>query len=124
MYRIVFITLLIVLNVILSFCIPTLLLFGYLRCIHLSHVKATDGTKVEFVDPPLDSEIGERVHIDGLSTAAEPLSAAQVKKRKVFDIVAKNMKTDENGIATWEGKAICTKAGQCRAATLAGAAIS
>jgi hypothetical protein len=47
-----------------------------------------------------------------------------MKKKKIFDNVAKSLKTDECGVATWEGKVIKTSSGQCAAATLVGAPIS
>ena len=78
--------------------------------------------KVELVSPPADSQIGERVFIDGLS--GEPLSSAQMKKKKVWDTVAKDLKTGENGVATWDGKEIKTSVGVCSAASLVGAPIS
>ena len=82
--------------------------------------KAED--KVELVLPPDDAPIGERVFVDGLE--GEPISAAQVKKRKTMDAVAKKLKTIEGGVATWDGKAIKTSAGECKAASLVGAPIS
>ena len=84
--------------------------------------KSEDGTKVELVTPPEGSKVGERVFIEGLS--GEPSSSAQMKKKKIFDSVAKTLKTGENGVATWDGKEIKTSAGVCAAATLVGAPIS
>ncbi len=84
--------------------------------------KSEDGTKVELVCPPDGAKVGERVTIDGLT--GEPISSAQMKKKKVFDTVAKSLKTGEGGVATWEGKVIKTIAGACGAATLVGAPIS
>ena len=84
--------------------------------------KAEDGSKVELVCPPENATIGERVFIDGLS--GEPVSSAQVKKKKVWESVAKGLKSIEGGVATWEGKEIKTNAGVCKAASLAGAPIS
>jgi len=84
--------------------------------------KGDDGAKVELVTPPEDAAVGERVFIDGLS--GDPFSSAQVKKKKVWDTVAKKFKTNDEGVATWDGKEIKTSAGPCSAATLAGAPIS
>ena len=84
--------------------------------------KSVDGTKVELVTPPEDAKIGERVFIDGVT--GDPATSAQMKKKKIFDNVAKSLKTDECGVATWEGKVIKTSAGQCAAASLVGAPIS
>lgn len=74
------------------------------------------------MSPPSDATIGERVYIDGLS--GEPLSSAQMKKKKVWDSVSKGLKTGENGVATWDGKEIKTSTGVCSAPSLVGAPIS
>lgn len=84
--------------------------------------KSEDGTKVELISPPEDAQVGERVFIEGL--VGEPFSAAQMKKKKVFEEVAKTLKTGEGGVATWDGKVLMTSAGPSAAATLVGAPIS
>ena len=84
--------------------------------------KAEDGSKVELITPPEGSTVGERVTIEGLT--GEPISAAQLKKRKTWEAVAKELKTGEGGVATWQGKTIQTAAGPCKAASLVGAPIS
>ena len=84
--------------------------------------KSEESNKVELIEPPADAVIGERVFIEGLT--GEPISAAQVKKRKTWVAVAKELCTDDAGVATWNGKPIQTKAGPCKAASLAGAPIS
>jgi methionine--tRNA ligase beta chain len=78
--------------------------------------------KVELVTPPAGSKVGERVFIDGLS--GEPFTSTQVKKKKTWEAVAKDLKTGEGGVATWGGKVIKTSAGPCSAASLVGAPIS
>jgi len=83
--------------------------------------KSEDG-KAELVTPPEGSQVGERVFIEGLE--GEPFSAAQVKKKKTWANVAKDLKTGEGGVATWQGKTIQTAAGPCTAATLVGVPIS
>lgn len=48
--------------------------------------------------------IGERVFIEALT--GEPVSSTQVKKKKkkkIWDNVAKNLRTVPGGVATWEG---------------------
>ena len=84
--------------------------------------KSEDGTKVELVTPPDDAKIGERVFIDGLS--GDPVTSAQMKKKKVFDTVAKKLRTGEGGVATWDGQIIKTCEGPCAAASLVDAPIS
>jgi len=84
--------------------------------------KEGNGGKVELISPPENAKIGERVFVEGVS--GEPLSSAQIKKKKVWDTVAKCLKTGEGGIAMWEEKAIMTTAGACSATSLVGAPIS
>mmetsp|Transcript_19466 Transcript_19466/g.39660 ORF Transcript_19466/g.39660 Transcript_19466/m.39660 type:complete len:784 (+) Transcript_19466:133-2484(+) len=83
--------------------------------------KSPDG-KVELVTPPADAPVGERVFIDGLS--GEPFSSTQMKKKKTWEAVSKDLKTGEGGVATWDGQEIQTSAGICAAASLVGAPIS
>lgn len=84
--------------------------------------KAEDGSKVELITPPVDAQVGERIFIDGLS--GDPSSSAQVKKKKIWDKVAKGLKTGDGGLATWDGKEIKTSAGPCKAESLVGVPIS
>lgn len=84
--------------------------------------KAEDGSKVELITPPSDAQVGERVFIDGLT--GDAASSAQVKKKKIWDKVAKGLKTGDGGIATWDGKEIKTSAGPCKAESLVGVSIS
>jgi methionyl-tRNA synthetase len=84
--------------------------------------KSTDGKKVELVSPPADAPIGERVFIDGLS--GEPHTSAQVKKKKIWENVAKSLKTVSGGVASWDGKVIQCATGPCTVASLVDAPIS
>jgi methionine--tRNA ligase beta chain len=84
--------------------------------------KAEDGSKVELIDPPAGAAVGERVFIEGLT--GDPLSAAQVKKRKTWEAVTKGLRTGDGGVATWEDKTILASTGACSAASLVGAQIS
>jgi methionyl-tRNA synthetase len=78
--------------------------------------------KVELVTPPDDAPIGERVFIDGLT--GEPATSAQVKKKKIWETVAKELRTTEQNVASWEGKEILTTTGKCTVLTLKGAPIA
>jgi len=84
--------------------------------------KTEDGSKVELIDAPADAPIGERVFIEGLM--GEPVSSTQVKKKKVWETVSKDLKTGEGGVATWNGQEIKTSVGVCKAASLVGVSIS
>lgn len=70
--------------------------------------------KVELVGVPDGSEVGERVFIPGLS--GEPVSSAQVKKKKIWSSVSKSLKADAEGSLVWEGEGggtVQTKKGKC-----------
>lgn len=76
---------------------------------------------VEFVDPPAGAAVGERVFIDGDS--GEPVGPSNMKKKKIFEKVAKQLKTNGDRTACWNGKPVMTSAGACTAPTLADAFI-
>ena len=77
---------------------------------------------VEFVDPPADAKIGERIFFEGLT--GEPVSAAQVAKKKVWENCAPLMHTKDDKVACWEGKPMMTSAGPCTAPRVAGGAVN
>jgi aminoacyl tRNA synthase complex-interacting multifunctional protein 1 len=86
----------------------------------LCAAKTLDGAeRVEFVEPPADASIGEVISFQDLP-APEPISAAQVEKRKVFAAASEKMMTNESKIAVWDGHAFMTSAGPCTTKTIAG----
>jgi len=86
-------------------------------------VLAAKGTdKVELVCPPEGSVVGERVYIEGVS--GEPYSSQQMKKKKTWDIVAKELKSDGEKQMTWQGGVVRTKVGPCAVASLVDSMIS
>lgn len=78
--------------------------------------------RVEFIEPPADAKVGERVFIS--SESGDPLSPAQLKKQKVWEKAAVDLLTDAQGVATYKGEPIQTSAGPCRAKSLVTAHIS
>ena len=72
-----------------------------------------DHTKVEFAAPPEGAKIGERVTFEGIT--GEPEAENKVAKKKMFEKLAPDLKTDENGLVTWKGKKSVTSAGSCKA---------
>ena len=73
--------------------------------------KSADG-KVEFVTPPEDAPVGERIVLEGVPSS-EPYSASQVKKYKVWEkLLAPHLTTDADGVATWQGCPLLTSAGK------------
>lgn len=72
---------------------------------------SADG-KVEFVEPPDDAAIGERVTVDGYD--GEPATENQVIKKKMLEKIFPDLKTDAYGIATYKGVPLSTSAGPCK----------
>lgn len=95
--------------------------FGMVLC---AKEAAADGTeKVEFVEPPAGAPIGEVVTFEGLPKP-EPLSGAQVEKKKVFLACLEGLKTTDAGLAAWNGNVFTTTAGPCKTKTIKGGAMS
>ena len=72
-----------------------------------------DHTAVEFAVPPEGAKIGERVTFEGFD--GEPEAQNKVAKKKIFQTLAPDLKTDENGMVNWKGAKSVTSAGQCKA---------
>lgn len=53
-----------------------------------------------------------------------PPIPSQVKKKKAFEDLAQHLRTDDNKIATYQGKPITTSAGACTADNVAGGSLS
>ncbi|KAL4147165.1 hypothetical protein PRNP1_010921 [Phytophthora ramorum] len=78
---------------------------------------------VQFVEPPADAVVGERVTIAS-EASGEPLSAAQMKKQKALEKISPDFLTDTKCVATYKGEQIMTSAGPCRVKSLVKAFIS
>eukprot|EP00554_Chaetoceros_debilis_P008682 CAMPEP_0194102242 /NCGR_PEP_ID=MMETSP0150-20130528/2866_1 /TAXON_ID=122233 /ORGANISM="Chaetoceros debilis, Strain MM31A-1" /LENGTH=584 /DNA_ID=CAMNT_0038789135 /DNA_START=196 /DNA_END=1946 /DNA_ORIENTATION=+ len=70
-----------------------------------------DGSKVEFIEPPADAEIGERVMVDGFD--GEPATENQVIKKKMLNAIFPDLSTNSQGIACYKGEPLSTSAGPC-----------
>lgn len=70
-----------------------------------------DGSKVVFVDPPEDAAIGERVMVAGYD--GEPATENQILKKKMLDVIFLDLKTNEDGVATYKGTPLTAGSGQC-----------
>jgi aminoacyl tRNA synthase complex-interacting multifunctional protein 1 len=77
---------------------------------------------VRFVEPPHDAKIGERVVVDGCEGA--PGSESQVAKKKVLESVFPYLRTDGDGVASYNGLPLSTSAGRCTCLALPNSAIS
>merc|ERR1712087_1059195 len=65
-----------------------------------------DGSKVEFIEPPADAKIGERVMVNGFD--GEPATENQILKKKMMNTIFPDLKTNSEGIATYQGEALST----------------
>ena len=72
-----------------------------------------DHTCVEFIDPPPNAKIGERVCFEGFKGEPEPPN--KIAKKKIFESLAPNLKTDSNGVCIWKGALSQTTDGPIRA---------
>jgi len=70
-----------------------------------------DGSKVVFVDPPEDAAIGERVLCSGYD--GEPATENQVLKKKMLDAIFPDLKTNEDGVASYKGLPLTAGSGKC-----------
>ena len=81
------------------------------------------GGKVEFVIPPADAAIGDRVTCPGFD--GEPATENQVVKKKILQAVLPDLAVDAEGVARYRGDApLETEAGPCRAESLTNVPIS
>lgn len=83
---------------------------------------ASSDNQVEFISPPHDAKLGERVFV--ASESSDPLSAAQMKKQKILEKVLPFLTTDENCIAKFKSEPFQTTAGPCASTSLINATIS
>jgi len=80
---------------------------------------APDGSAVEILEPPADSEVGERIGLKGEDpNEFEPEAPNRVDRKKIFEEVAKDLKTNDDRAATWNGVTLHTSKGSCTVKTL------
>jgi methionine--tRNA ligase beta chain len=85
---------------------------------------AKTNDKVELIEAPVDSVVGDRVRIDGSLDDGAAWTSTQVKKKKVWETVAMDLRTGDDGVALWKGQVIRSSTGPCKAATLIDAPIA
>lgn len=76
---------------------------------------SSDGTKVELIEPPESSTIGERVMVPGFE--GNPDDVLNPKK-KVFETVQPDLRTNKELVACYKGVPFTTSAGICKAASI------
>jgi hypothetical protein len=83
---------------------------------------SSDSKTVELIAPPKDSEIGERVQLEGIEWVGQ-VDAVLKPKQKIFEQVVEFLKTNEQGVATYKGIPFTTSTGPITA-TIKNAQIS
>ena len=73
-----------------------------------------DHTKVEFVVPAEGSKPGDRVSFVGFESG-DPEPENKVAKKKIFESLAPDLKTDANGFVIWKNAKGKTEAGEVKA---------
>lgn len=85
-----------------------------------------DHTEVHIVAAPADAKIGERVTVPGWDFESEegkPYAENKLGKKKIFEKLAPNLKTDEYGTPGFFGKPFVSSGGVC-ASPLAGGQVA
>jgi aminoacyl tRNA synthase complex-interacting multifunctional protein 1 len=70
-----------------------------------------DHTAVEFVVPPAGTVVGERVTFEGIDPDVAPEPENKVAKKKIFEQVAPDLKTNDAGHVVWKSHVAMTSAG-------------
>ena len=68
--------------------------------------------KVRFLEPPEGAAIGERVIVEGFE--GDPATENQIIKKKMLDVIFPDLSTNADGLATYKGVPLCTRAGPCK----------
>jgi aminoacyl tRNA synthase complex-interacting multifunctional protein 1 len=87
---------------------------GMVLCASTMTDSGTNGEEelVQFVEPPDDAVIGERVMVAGMNGA--PATENQILKKKMLDVIFPALQTNGAGIATYQGLPLSTSAGPCK----------
>ncbi|EGR27374.1 tRNA binding domain protein [Ichthyophthirius multifiliis] len=84
-----------------------------------------DNTSVEILRPHADSQIGERVFLEGHENLfVQDLQPVLNPKKKILETCSLDLKTDAESNATFQGYKWLTKAGCIKAQLLSNAQIS
>jgi hypothetical protein len=89
--------------------------------------KNVDTGKVELLSPPVDAVVGERLYVSdesGLPLQAPAWPPNAMKKYKVWEVVAANLRTNSECVACWSGKPLLTAEGVCSVVSNANSQVS
>eukprot|EP00891_Asterochloris_glomerata_P008560 jgi/Astpho2/8560/e_gw1.00125.5.1_t len=84
---------------------------------------SADGEKVELVEPPAGSKPGERVSVTPLLEDPPQPDEQLNPKKKIFEMVAADLKTSEELVACYKEQPLATSRGVCKVRSIAGGGI-
>eukprot|EP00548_Thalassiothrix_antarctica_P014842 CAMPEP_0194165326 /NCGR_PEP_ID=MMETSP0154-20130528/1270_1 /TAXON_ID=1049557 /ORGANISM="Thalassiothrix antarctica, Strain L6-D1" /LENGTH=298 /DNA_ID=CAMNT_0038875727 /DNA_START=92 /DNA_END=988 /DNA_ORIENTATION=+ len=73
---------------------------------------SSDGI-VRFVEPPAEAAVGERISVKGYE--GEPATENQIVKKKMLNVIFPDLRTNDEGIATYKGEPLAVGEGVCKA---------
>jgi aminoacyl tRNA synthase complex-interacting multifunctional protein 1 len=73
---------------------------------------SNDEGNVKFVEPPDEAAVGERVIVAGFD--GEPATENQIIKKKMLETIFPDLRTDADGLVTFRGVPLSTRAGPCK----------
>jgi aminoacyl tRNA synthase complex-interacting multifunctional protein 1 len=71
-----------------------------------------DNGTVKFIEPPDDAKIGERVTVKGFD--GQPATENQIVKKKMLDVIFPDLKTNNDGVASYKGVPLTSSSGPCK----------
>jgi len=87
--------------------------FGMVLC-----ASNSEHTAVELITPPEGTPIGERIHIEGEGTPTQAFEPVLNPKKKTWETIQPGLRTNQDLVATWNGKRFMASLGPCKAKSL------
>jgi len=84
---------------------------------------STDGDTVELVEPPAGAVIGEKVFVEGFNSSGNEPDQVLNPKKKVWEAVQPDLRTDDQRNACYKGVALRTECGVCTVKSIVGGSI-
>jgi methionyl-tRNA synthetase len=84
---------------------------------------STDGETVELVEPAAGAAVGERVFVEGFNNSGNEPDQVLNPKKKVWEAVQPDLKTDEQRNACYKGVSLRTESGVCTVKSIVGGSI-
>ena len=74
----------------------------------------SEHTVIKLLEPPSNAKAGDRVVFTGFT--GEPASSSQMTKKKILEGLLPELKTDKDGVATWNDHAFTIGSGNVTSA--------